>query len=120
LNNNKNNKTNKKNNKNLTIKNQDTENDSTFEYILPACARISKALGASFEPFLNTVMEPLLRGANQTIQFSMVDANDDDEDLEDDVFLFFIIIIILNVYFLFYLFLINYCCLFELFIIIFI
>eukprot|EP01038_Epipyxis_sp_PR26KG_P010303 gene10303-13849_t len=62
---------------------QDIEKDCTFEYILPACARISKALGADFSPFLQMVMEPLLRGATQEIKFSMVDA--DIDDLEGEV-----------------------------------
>lgn len=60
----------------------DTERDTTFEYILPACARISKALTTQFEPFLPTLMEPLLAGAKQEIQFSMVDAQEDDVDGE--------------------------------------
>jgi len=60
----------------------DTERDTTFEYILPACARISKALTTQFEPFLPALMEPLLAGAKQEIQFSMVDAQEDDVDGE--------------------------------------
>jgi len=59
--------------------------DSEFDYILPACARISKALGSKFEPFLPFVMNPIFTGASQDIQFSMVDANDEDEgDAEHD------------------------------------
>jgi hypothetical protein len=61
---------------------QDTERDITFEYILPACARIAKALGTQFEPFLPVMMAPLLAGATQAIQFSMVDAEDDDVEGE--------------------------------------
>ncbi len=64
------------------LQRQDTERDITFEYILPACARISKALGTHFDPFLQVVMEPLLCGAVQEIQFSMVDAEDDDVEGE--------------------------------------
>lgn len=60
----------------------DTERDTTFEYILPACARISKALTTQFEPFLPALMDPLLAGAKQEIQFSMVDALEDDVDGE--------------------------------------
>lgn len=65
---------------------QDVTNDNTFEFILPACARISKALGASFEPFLSMAMEPILRGAAQDVQFSITDATEDevDEDVEED------------------------------------
>jgi hypothetical protein len=66
---------------------QDSDKDtSTFEHILPACARISKALGVHFEPFLPAVMDPLLRGANQATEFSMVDAEEGDEvgDVEQD------------------------------------
>ena len=60
----------------------DTERDTTFEYILPACARISRALTTQFEPFLPALMDPLLAGAKQEIQFSMVDAQEDDIDGE--------------------------------------
>ncbi len=56
--------------------------DFTFEYILPTCARISSALGAQFEPFLPTIMAPLLEGANQVISFSMTDAEADEADGE--------------------------------------
>lgn len=56
--------------------------DITFEYILPACARMSKALGASFEPYLDVVMTPLLQGANQTIECTIEDAADDDVEGE--------------------------------------
>jgi hypothetical protein len=63
----------------------DTGSDSTFEYILPSCARISRALGAHFEQFLPIVMQPLLAGATQEINFSMEDAAEDDvEVLEGD------------------------------------
>ncbi|KAJ1437419.1 armadillo-type protein [Ochromonadaceae sp. CCMP2298] len=55
----------------------DTERDTTFDYILPACARISKALTGQFEPFLPQVMELLLQGARQDVQFSMTDADED-------------------------------------------
>ena len=60
----------------------DASGDSVFEYVLPACARISKALGAQFEPYLPAVMTPLLAGATQDIKFSMEDANDDDVEGE--------------------------------------
>ena len=60
----------------------DSASDAVFEYILPACARISKALGSQFEPYLSTVMVPLLAGATQDIKFSMEDANDDDVEGE--------------------------------------
>ena len=56
--------------------------DITFDYILPACARISSVLGSGFSPFLPFVMEPLLKGAMQEIQFSMVDADEDDVEGE--------------------------------------
>lgn len=62
----------------LLLQQLDTERDSTFDYILPACARISRALTSQFEPFLPALMEPLLAGAKQEIQFSMVDAEEDD------------------------------------------
>lgn len=56
--------------------------DIIFDYILPACARICKTLGGSFEPFLPFVMAPLLAGANQDIQFSLEDADDDEVEGE--------------------------------------
>lgn len=60
----------------------DKDSDLTFDYILPTCARISKALESRFEPFLPLVMNPLLAGANQVIQFSMTDAYEDDVEGE--------------------------------------
>lgn len=62
---------------------QDQNSDSTFEFILPACARISKALGEKFEPFLPHTIQPLLVGANQDINFHIEDANEDDEEGEE-------------------------------------
>lgn len=56
--------------------------DTVFEYILPTCARISKALGPQFEVYLPVIMGPLLAGATQDIKFSMEDANDDDVEGE--------------------------------------
>lgn len=56
----------------------DKDCDVTFEYVLPACARIAKAVGPRFEPFLPLIMTPLLVGATQVIQFSMEDAGEDD------------------------------------------
>lgn len=51
--------------------------------MLPACARIAKAVGGvKFEQFLPYVMTPLLVGANQEIKFSMVDADEDDVEGE--------------------------------------
>jgi hypothetical protein len=64
----------------ITAMGADANSDSTFEYILPACARISKALGDKFEPFLPHIITPLLVGANQEIKFQMEDANEDDEE----------------------------------------
>ena len=58
------------------------DDDTTFDYILPACGRISKALEIQFEPFLPLVMSPLLVGATQEIQFSMVDAEEEDNEGE--------------------------------------
>ena len=58
------------------------DDDITFDYILPACGRISKALQKHFEPFLPLVMIPLLAGATQEIQFSMVDADEDENEGE--------------------------------------
>lgn len=49
---------------------------------MPACARISKALGTDFIEFLPIVFDPLIQGAKQHIEFSMVDADDDDVEGE--------------------------------------
>jgi len=61
----------------------DTEKNTTFDYILPACARISRALRQNFEPYLHMMVEPLLDAAQQDIQFSIVDAGED--DVEGDI-----------------------------------
>lgn len=64
----------------------DTERNTTFDYILPACARISRAMRKNFEPYLQMMVGPLLEAAQQDIQFSIVDAGEDDVegDLELD------------------------------------
>jgi hypothetical protein len=53
--------------------------DVTFEYILPACARIAKAIKHDFLQYLPLIYPPLLAGANQEIQFSFEDADDDEK-----------------------------------------
>jgi hypothetical protein len=53
-----------------------------FDYVLPACARISKAMAAQFECYLPLIMEILLRGANQPTNFSMTDADADEVEGE--------------------------------------
>ena len=60
-----------------------SDDDTTFDHILPACARISKTLGANFRPFLPLVMPPMLAGALQEISFSMVDAEEGDDEGEN-------------------------------------
>jgi hypothetical protein len=49
----------------LLIEAMGQDDDATFDYILPACGRISKALKRHFEPFLPLVMAPILAGACQ-------------------------------------------------------
>jgi len=56
--------------------------DIAFDYVLPACARIARALGAAFSPFLSDVMAPLLAGASQIIKCTIEDADDDDNEGE--------------------------------------
>ena len=56
--------------------------DDAFEYVLPACVRISKALGASFEPYMQLVMPPLLHGAAQVITCTVEDAEEGDAEGE--------------------------------------
>lgn len=72
-----------------SFQNQEADQETTFQYILPACARISKALGAYFEPYLAVVMTPLLQGATQTVNFSMVDAGEDDPAGEVRILFYF-------------------------------
>lgn len=57
---------------------EDKDNDCTFEYILPACTRISKSLGRHFEPYLAICMGPLLTGAVQDVHFAIEEAEDSD------------------------------------------
>ena len=66
----------------LLIEAMGHDDDVTFDYILPACGRISKALQRHFEPFLPVVMSAVLAGATQDIKFSMVDADEEDVDGE--------------------------------------
>ena len=61
--------------------------DITFDYVLPACARISKALKSSFEPFLSVVLPPCLQGATAVVQFTVEDADADDVEGEVSFFL---------------------------------
>jgi len=58
------------------------DNDITFDYILPACSSISKALGANFVPFLPYVMDPLLAAATKIISIVIEDANEEDADAD--------------------------------------
>ena len=60
----------------------DQDMDLAFEYVLPACVRISKALGASFEPYMQLVMPPLLHGAAQVITCTIEDAQEGDTEGE--------------------------------------
>lgn len=61
--------------------------EGSFEFALPACARISKVLKTDIVPFLPTIMTAVLRGATQEIHFSMedvLDGEEEDEDVEND------------------------------------
>jgi len=58
---------------------RDVDNDVAFDYILPACARIAKALGPAFQPYVPAVIQPLIIGASQEITCTIEDANEDDE-----------------------------------------
>lgn len=60
------------------LQREDTDRDTSFDYILPACARIAKALGRDFLPYLPIIYTPLLAGASQEVQFSMEDVDDDE------------------------------------------
>ena len=53
-----------------------TSDDTLFDYILPACCRISKALGERFSPYLPYVMPAVLSAAAAVVQFTMEDADD--------------------------------------------
>lgn len=50
--------------------------DTLFDYILPACCRISKALGQRFTPYLLYVMPAVLAAAAAVVEFTMEDADD--------------------------------------------
>lgn len=63
---------------------QECNKDITFDYALPACARVSKALGSDFERFLPVVMDPLLKGAAEEIDDAEIQTPEDDEDNDDD------------------------------------
>ena len=65
----------------------DGSSDITFDYVLPACARISKALKSSFEPFLSVVLPPCLQGATAVVQFTVEDADADDVEGEVSFFI---------------------------------
>jgi hypothetical protein len=58
------------------------DDDITFEYILPACARIAKAIKYDFIQYLPIIFPKLLQGASQEIQFSFEDAAEDDVEGE--------------------------------------
>lgn len=60
----------------------DANNDITFEYILPACAKMSKAVGAHFEPYLPFVMNCLMASINEPIQCIVEDADEDEAEGE--------------------------------------
>ncbi len=61
----------------------DASSDITFEYILPACAKMSKAVGAHFEPYLPLVMNSLMASINEPIQCIVEDA--DEDEIEGEV-----------------------------------
>lgn len=58
--------------------------DPTSSYMLQAGARLCKALGAEFLPYLGVVMPPLLKTAALEPDVKITDAEDADEDDEDD------------------------------------
>ena len=51
-----------------------------YDYILPACTRIAKVMKTrvNLNEYLPRMVEIILIGANQEVDFSMIDANDDD------------------------------------------
>ncbi|CAM9098384.1 unnamed protein product, partial [Ectocarpus fasciculatus] len=53
-----------------------TGDDGLFDYILPACCRIAKALGQRFTPYLPYVMPAVLSAAAAVVEFTMEDADD--------------------------------------------
>jgi hypothetical protein len=50
--------------------------DTLFDYILPACCRIAKALGERFSPYLPYIMPAVLGAAAAVVEFTMEDADD--------------------------------------------
>ena len=65
------------NNMNLNEQND----DMIYDYILPACVSISKAIGGEkFESFTSFIMNPIMLGINRKIDLQMEDVDGDSED----------------------------------------
>jgi importin-5 len=62
----------------MHILQMDIDRDITFEYLLPACARIAKALGSDFVPHLPPIFQVILSGANQDLQFNAEEVGEDE------------------------------------------
>eukprot|EP01035_Chromulina_nebulosa_P019616 gene19616-25525_t len=58
------------------------DNDLIFDYYLPATARISKIYSTNFCNYLPIIMKLILQVANQKIDITMTDADDDDVEGE--------------------------------------
>lgn len=56
----------------------DADSDVTFDYLLPACARMAKALGSDFVEYVPPIFQLLLTGAKQELQFTAEEAGEDD------------------------------------------
>lgn len=52
--------------------------DITYEYLLPACARMAKALGNDFLPYLPHLFPVVITGARQELQFATEEAGEDE------------------------------------------
>ena len=58
--------------------------DPRANYMLQAGARLCKALGSEFIPYLGVVMPSLLRSAQLKPDVNVAEAGSDEEDEEDD------------------------------------
>ena len=60
------------------------DDDPTVQYMLQAWTRLCKCLGEEFIPYLEVVMQPLLKSANLKADVIVTDKDDDEEDEEDE------------------------------------
>jgi len=60
------------------------DDDPTVQYMLQAWTRLCKCLGEEFIPYLEVVMQPLLKSANLKADVIVTDKDEDNEEEEED------------------------------------